>query len=73
MEIRKTPFFELEKKEGAFFTEFAGWYLPLHFGSAIEEVLSVRQNVGFFDISHMGLSAPLPIARAVRVRAPYAK
>jgi aminomethyltransferase len=54
MENRKTPFFELEKKEGAFFTEFAGWYLPLHFGSAIEEVLSVRQNAGFFDISHMG-------------------
>ncbi len=54
MENKKTPFFELEKKEGAFFTEFAGWYLPLHFGSAIEEALSVRQNAGFFDVSHMG-------------------
>ena len=51
---KKTPFFEAEKKEGAFFTEFAGWYLPLHFGSAIQEALSVRQNAGFFDISHMG-------------------
>lgn len=50
----KTPFFELESRYNAFFTEFAGCLLPLHFGSAIEEALLVRNDCGFFDISHMG-------------------
>lgn len=54
MEGNRTPFFELEVKSSAQLTSFSGWILPLHFGSAINEAQSVRQNVGFFDISHMG-------------------
>lgn len=54
MEQRKTPFFELEEKSLAHFTDFAGWKLPLHFGSAINEAQKVRYDIGFFDISHMG-------------------
>ncbi len=52
--MRVTPFFELESKVGAFFTEFAGWRLPLHFGSAIQEAKNVRKDCSFFDITHMG-------------------
>ncbi len=50
----ETPFYTFEKERGAFFTDFAGWRLPLHFGSAIQEALEVRRNAGFFDITHMG-------------------
>ncbi len=54
MEQKRTPFFEFEEKALAHFTDFAGWKLPLHFGSAINEAQKVRYDIGFFDISHMG-------------------
>ena len=34
--------------------EFAGWFMPLWYKGAIQEHRAVRENVGFFDISHMG-------------------
>jgi aminomethyltransferase len=33
---------------------FAGWEMPLHYGSAIEEHLATRRGCGLFDVSHMG-------------------
>ncbi len=33
--------------------EFAGWEMPLHYGSQIEEHHAVRRAAGVFDISHM--------------------
>jgi len=33
--------------------EFAGWDMPLHYGSQIEEHHSVRSAAGMFDVSHM--------------------
>jgi len=33
---------------------FAGWSLPLHYGSAVEEVRAVRTAAGLFDVSHLG-------------------
>lgn len=35
-------------------TKFAGWEMPLSFGSIIEEHQAVRHHAGLFDISHMG-------------------
>ncbi len=32
---------------------FAGWDLPIHYGSQIEEHHMVRQAAGMFDVSHM--------------------
>lgn len=32
---------------------FAGWSMPLHYGSQIAEHHAVRQGVGMFDVSHM--------------------
>lgn len=32
---------------------FAGWEMPLHYGSQIEEHHSVRRDAGMFDVSHM--------------------
>jgi aminomethyltransferase len=34
---------------------FAGWEMPLHYGSQIEEHHRVRRDAGLFDVSHMSL------------------
>lgn len=39
---------------GAMFTDFAGWRMPLKYGSEIGEHHAVRNAVGLFDLSHMG-------------------
>ncbi|MCS7005256.1 MAG: glycine cleavage system aminomethyltransferase GcvT [Cytophagales bacterium] len=39
---------------GAKMVAFAGFEMPIRYGSEIEEHRAVRQNVGIFDISHMG-------------------
>jgi aminomethyltransferase len=33
--------------------DFAGWEMPLHYGSQIEEHHQVRRDCGMFDVSHM--------------------
>lgn len=32
---------------------FAGWDMPIHYGSQLQEHHAVRQGVGIFDVSHM--------------------
>jgi len=34
--------------------DFHGWAMPLQYSSIMEENLAVRENVGIFDICHMG-------------------
>ena len=34
--------------------DFAGWHMPVQYSSIIEEHNTVRENVGLFDVSHMG-------------------
>lgn len=41
------------KKNGAILVNFAGWQMPLHYGSQIQEHHVVRQDSGLFDVSHM--------------------
>ena len=53
-ELKTTPLFESHKKLGAKIVPFAGWKMPVEFSNAREEHLSVRKNVGIFDVSHMG-------------------
>lgn len=38
---------------GAKMVDFAGWEMPLHYGSQIEEHQAVRSAAGVFDVSHM--------------------
>ena len=33
--------------------DFAGWDMPIHYGSQIEEHHQVRNDAGMFDVSHM--------------------
>lgn len=39
---------------GARMTDFAGWNMPLRYGSALDEHHAVRTVAGLFDLSHMG-------------------
>ena len=52
-ELKRTPLFAAERDVGAKLVPFAGWEMPLHFGSQIAEHHSVRQAAGVFDVSHM--------------------
>lgn len=49
----KTVLHEQHKKNGAILVNFAGWQMPLHYGSQIQEHHVVRQDSGLFDVSHM--------------------
>lgn len=49
----KSPLNNLHKKLGARFTEFAGFEMPIQYSSIKDEHLTVRKNVGIFDVSHM--------------------
>lgn len=52
---KKTPLHSIHIELGAFMGNFAGWSMPLHYGSQIIEHHHVRNEVGVFDISHMGI------------------
>lgn len=41
-------------KLGARMVDFAGWDMPVQYTSILEEHKTVRENVGLFDVSHMG-------------------
>jgi aminomethyltransferase len=51
---RKTPLYDEHVKRGAKMVAFAGWLMPVQYTSIVEEHQAVRNNVGMFDISHMG-------------------
>lgn len=52
---KRTPFYDLHVKANAKIVDFAGWDMPLHYGSQIQEHHQVRQHAGMFDVSHMGV------------------
>jgi len=68
--VKKTPLNNIHKQAGGRMIEFAGWELPVQYKSAMEEHLAVRENVGVFDVSHMGqieISGPEALAFAQKV------
>ncbi len=50
----KTPFHSWHAAQGAKFVDFAGWEMPISYGSIIQEHNQVRTAGGMFDVSHMG-------------------
>jgi aminomethyltransferase len=44
----------VHERLGATMTDFAGWLMPLRYGSETAEHLAVRSAAGLFDLSHMG-------------------
>ena len=51
---KKTPLYEEHVRVGAKIVPFGGWLMPLQYTGILEEHQTVRNNVGIFDISHMG-------------------
>ncbi|MEQ4718660.1 glycine cleavage system aminomethyltransferase GcvT [Nonomuraea sp. B19D2] len=51
---RPTPLRDVHQSLGATLTDFAGWLMPLRYGSESAEHNAVRQAAGLFDLSHMG-------------------
>ena len=44
----------MHERLGAVMTSFAGWQMPLRYGSETAEHQAVRHAAGLFDLSHMG-------------------
>jgi aminomethyltransferase len=58
---KHTPLYEIHRELGANLVEFAGFLMPLRYGSETAEHQAVRTGAGLFDLSHMGeifLSGP---------------
>ncbi|MFG3048301.1 glycine cleavage system aminomethyltransferase GcvT [Streptomyces sp. NPDC048241] len=53
-EIRHTALDAVHRSLGATMTDFAGWDMPLRYGSERDEHQAVRTRAGLFDLSHMG-------------------
>lgn len=50
---QRTALYDKHLEAGAKMVDFAGWDMPIHYGSQIEEHKQVRQDAGMFDVSHM--------------------
>lgn len=48
-----TTLYSAHLAAGAKMVDFAGWDMPIHYGSQLNEHHAVRQSAGIFDVSHM--------------------
>ena len=48
-----TPLYAEHLAAGGKIVDFAGWALPIHYGSQLKEHETVRSDAGMFDVSHM--------------------
>jgi len=54
MSLRPSPLSAVHERADASFTDFGGWEMPVEFESIRTEHEAVRNEVGKFDVSHMG-------------------
>ncbi len=50
---QKTPLHQSHLQASAKMVDFAGWDMPIHYGSQLNEHKIVRSDAGMFDVSHM--------------------
>ena len=50
---KRTALYPAHLAAGARMVDFAGWDMPVNYGSQIEEHHAVRRDAGMFDVSHM--------------------
>jgi len=62
---QRTSLYPAHVSAQAKIVNFAGWDMPIHYGSQIQEHHQVRQDAGMFDVSHMTVVD----LRGTRVRA----
>ncbi|MEM7582978.1 MAG: glycine cleavage system aminomethyltransferase GcvT [Acidobacteriota bacterium] len=51
---KRTALHDRHLAAGAKMVEFAGWDMPVRYGSELDEHRAVRNAAGLFDVSHMG-------------------
>ena len=51
---KRTPLYDCHLESGAKMVDFAGWEMPVRYGSELDEHRAVRSAAGLFDVSHMG-------------------
>ncbi len=51
---QKTVLYDEHVKLNGNMVDYAGWQMPTHYTSIVEEHNAVRNNAGLFDVSHMG-------------------
>lgn len=72
--LLQTPLHAQHQAAGAKLVPFAGWEMPLDYGSILEESRAVRAGAGVFDVSHMarfwfrGPAAAAELDRALGAR-----
>jgi len=52
----RTPLYDAHVAMGAKIVDFAGFDMPLHYGSQLDEHHQVRRDAGMFDVSHMAVT-----------------
>jgi len=52
--LKTTPLHNTHRQLGARMVDFVGWHMPVQYEGALAEHQAVRNNVGLFDVSHMG-------------------
>ena len=50
---QKTVLYDKHVEYGGKMVDFAGWQMPVNYGSQMEEHHQVRRDAGMFDVSHM--------------------
>ncbi len=51
--MQRTALYQKHIEAGAKMVDFAGWEMPIHYGSQLQEHHQVRNDAGMFDVSHM--------------------
>ncbi len=55
LQLKQTVLNDVHRRLGARLAPFAGWEMPIRYGSIQDEHLAVRRQAGLFDVSHLGL------------------
>ncbi|NNL06565.1 MAG: glycine cleavage system aminomethyltransferase GcvT, partial [Gammaproteobacteria bacterium] len=50
---QKTALYDKHVEYGGKIVDFAGWQMPVNYGSQVDEHHQVRNDAGMFDVSHM--------------------
>src|SRR5688572_12407452 len=53
-DLLKTPLHDWHAAHGARLVDFAGWSMPVQYGSIVQEHQATRSAAALFDVSHMG-------------------
>src|SRR3954451_19675546 len=55
-ELLRSPLYDWHVAHGAKMADFGGWEMPIEYpgGGVLKEHATVREQVGVFDVSHLG-------------------